>query len=158
MLGGEIDVSELSQFIYLDICALNRPFDDQEQMRIRLETGAVLLILGHIRTRSIQLVVSPVHLKEALATPDLSRREHILALLREFGVEIDVDSRQVRQRAQHLLQWGLGVADAAHVAYAELSGSDFVTVDDRLIRQLQRTRLNIWSGTPIAYCDKENLR
>lgn len=99
MLGGEIDVSELSQFIYLDICAVNSPFDDQEQMRIRLETGVASLILGHIRTCSIQLVVSPVHLKEALATPDLSRREHILALLREFGVQIDVDSRQVRQRS-----------------------------------------------------------
>jgi len=158
MAGGEIDVSESARFIYLDICALNRPFDDQDQIRIRLETDAVLLILSHVRTRSIRMAVSPVHIKEATATPDLSRREHVLALLSEFGAEIDVDSGQVRQRVQHLLQSGFGVADAAHAAYAELSGSDFVTVDDRLIRQLQRTRLNIWSGTPTAYCDKENLR
>ena len=31
--------------IYLDVCCLNRPFDDQTQDRIRLETKAVLLIL-----------------------------------------------------------------------------------------------------------------
>ena len=31
MAGGEIDVSESARFIYLDICALNRPFDDQDQ-------------------------------------------------------------------------------------------------------------------------------
>ncbi len=32
--------------IYLDVCCLNRPFDDQRQDRIRLEADAVLLILG----------------------------------------------------------------------------------------------------------------
>lgn len=31
--------------IYLDVCCLNRPFDDQTQERIRLEAEAVLLIL-----------------------------------------------------------------------------------------------------------------
>jgi len=31
--------------IYLDVCCLNRPFDDQTQDRICLETKAVLLIL-----------------------------------------------------------------------------------------------------------------
>ena len=29
--------------IYLDVCCLNRPFDDQTQERIRLESEAVLL-------------------------------------------------------------------------------------------------------------------
>ena len=31
--------------IYLDVSCLNRPFDDQAQVRIRLEAEAVLLIL-----------------------------------------------------------------------------------------------------------------
>lgn len=33
--------------IYLDACCINRPFDDQIQDRIRLESEAVLLVLGH---------------------------------------------------------------------------------------------------------------
>ena len=32
--------------VYLDVCALCRPFDDQAHMRIRLETEAVQLILA----------------------------------------------------------------------------------------------------------------
>jgi hypothetical protein len=32
--------------VYLDICALKRPFDDQTQPRIRLETDAVLELLA----------------------------------------------------------------------------------------------------------------
>jgi hypothetical protein len=31
--------------IYLDVSCLNRPFDDQGQVRIRLETEAVTIIL-----------------------------------------------------------------------------------------------------------------
>jgi hypothetical protein len=34
--------------IYLDTCCLNRPFDDQRQARIRLESEAVTLILEKI--------------------------------------------------------------------------------------------------------------
>ena len=32
--------------IYLDNCVLNRPFDDQSQERIRLETEAIVLLLS----------------------------------------------------------------------------------------------------------------
>ncbi|BAY02118.1 hypothetical protein ACOWPH_21415 [Anabaena sp. PCC 7938] len=33
--------------IYLDVCCLNRPFDDQTQWRTRLETEAILEIINH---------------------------------------------------------------------------------------------------------------
>jgi hypothetical protein len=36
--------------LYLDVCTLCRPFDDQQQLRIRLVTDAVLLILRLIET------------------------------------------------------------------------------------------------------------
>ena len=34
--------------LYLDLCALKRPFDDQTQERIASETHAVLAIMGRI--------------------------------------------------------------------------------------------------------------
>ncbi len=36
--------------VYLDVCCLNRPFDDQRQSRIRLESEAVLLILARCKS------------------------------------------------------------------------------------------------------------
>jgi hypothetical protein len=42
-----------SRRVYLDVSALCRPFDDQAQMRIRLETDAVLLILSHVRSKNL---------------------------------------------------------------------------------------------------------
>ena len=144
--------------IYLDVCALNRPLDDQSQMRIRLEADAVSLILSHVRAHTLQMVVSPVHLSEASANPDLTKREHVQVLLKDVGVEVTVDMAQARSRAEQLLKLGLGAADAAHVTFAELAGCDFVTVDDRLLRQLRRFGARVWFGAPTSYCDKEDLR
>jgi len=143
--------------VYLDMCALNRPLDDQNQMRIRLEADAVSLILSHVRTQTICLLVSPVHRNETAASPDMAKRTHMQLLLAEIGTEMVADVSQARRRAEHLYQFGLGPADAAHVAFAELGGCDFVTVDDRLLRQLSRVGPGIWFGTPMAYCDREEL-
>ena len=41
--------------IYIDVCALCRPFDEQEYMRIRLETEAVNLILSKVRDGNYML-------------------------------------------------------------------------------------------------------
>jgi len=50
--------------IYIDVCALSRPFDNQEFMRIRLETEAVNLILSNVKAGNYKLLVSTVHIKE----------------------------------------------------------------------------------------------
>ena len=46
--------------IDLDVCCLNRPFDDQRQDRIRLAAEAVLLILGRCEVGAWQWVSSAV--------------------------------------------------------------------------------------------------
>ncbi len=44
--------------VYLDNCAFNRPFDDQSQIRIRLESEAKLYIQEKIEKKEIELVWS----------------------------------------------------------------------------------------------------
>ena len=44
--------------IYLDNCCFNRPFDDQVQIRIRLETEAKLVIQDEIRAGTYLLAWS----------------------------------------------------------------------------------------------------
>ena len=124
--------------VYLDVCTLCRPFDDQTHIRIRLETEAVQLILSHVRLGALTCVVSPVHDIEIDAITDFTERTYLQALLRQIGVAVDVDRATVRARAEYLSDQGVGVADAAHLAFAEAAGADFVTTDDRLVRQCQR--------------------
>ncbi len=83
--------------VYLDMCALNRPLDDQNQMRIRLEADAVSLILSHVRAQTICLLVSPVHRNETAANPDMAKRTHMQLLLAEIGTEMVADVSQARQ-------------------------------------------------------------
>lgn len=44
--------------VYHDICCFNRPFDDQSQLRVRLEAEAKLSIQEKIRAGSIKLAWS----------------------------------------------------------------------------------------------------
>jgi len=41
--------------LYLDVCCLNRPFDDQSQDRIRLEAEAVRVILNALPRSGLAL-------------------------------------------------------------------------------------------------------
>lgn len=155
MSTGERDVPKR---IYLDVCALCRPFDDQQQVRIRLETSAVELILTHVRNRQLELIVSPAHFVEINAIPDLEERQQLILLLRQIGTEIEFDFGSARRRAEALSLQGLGVADAAHLAFAEQAQAEFITVDDKLLKQSVRTKSVVWCGTPPALCEKEELQ
>ena len=59
--------------IYLDVCCLNRPFDDQRQDRIRLEAEAVLSILGRCEAGTWQWLSSAVVEAEVNNTPSRER-------------------------------------------------------------------------------------
>ncbi len=79
-------------------------------------------------------------------------------MLHRIGDRASLDLARARQRAEMWVQQGLGPADAAHLACAEQVGADFVTCDDRLLRQCRRIRPGVWCGTPAAFCEKEDLR
>lgn len=135
-----------------------RPFDDQQQVRIHLETSAVELILAHIRYGEIELIVSPVHEVEIDAIDEVEERQQLLLLLKQLGTSFKFDLPAVRERARQLAAQGLGMADAAHLAFAEAAQAEFVTVDDRLVKRCRRIKPAVWCGMPPAYCEKENLR
>ncbi len=44
--------------VYLDNCVFNRPFDDQSQIRIKLETEAKFYIQALIKQRQLVLIWS----------------------------------------------------------------------------------------------------
>jgi len=65
----------------------------------------------------------------------------------------------VRMRTRQWMGRGLSVADAAHLAFAEAAGADFVSCDDRLLRRATRSgKTRVWVGDPVAFCLKEDLR
>lgn len=57
---SEIRMSDQTTKIYLDVCCLQRPFDDQTQPRVRLEAEAIKLILGRVEQGEFEWLTSEV--------------------------------------------------------------------------------------------------
>ena len=148
----------MPKLIYLDVCALSRPFDDQGFMRIRLETEAVNLILSKVKEGKFSLLVSSAHDVEIRAIDDAVERIKLQTVINEMGVRTKGDLRKMRARTEELVRLGFGAGDAAHLAFAEFHSAEFVTCDDRVIRKSLRHKIGVWCGNPVSFCEKEGLR
>lgn len=121
--------------IYMDVCCLNRPFDDQTQERIRLESEAVLAILYRCQMGEWELVGSEAIDLEISKIPDDDKREKVEILYSIAKTKIEVDE-EVEKRASELEKLNFKAFDALHVACAEKAGADvMLTTDDRLLRK-----------------------
>jgi predicted nucleic acid-binding protein len=144
--------------LYLDICTLCRPFDDQSQMRIRLETNAYYLILQALQDARYAMVVSPVHFEEANAISDAEERREIVVVLERLGTAAECDMAATRARAEDLHSRKFGIADAAHVAFAEAAADFFISCDDRLVRKCRREKVTVTAMNPVEFTITEDLK
>jgi len=120
-------------------------------IKIRYESVwrlAVDLILSHVRSGDLQLVLSSVHDVEIAAISYLEEQRQLELTLEQIGIRPNFDLMQARQQAEALTAQDVGVADAAHLAFAEQAEADFVTCDDRLLRHCHRIGIKVWAGTP----------
>ena len=141
--------------LYLDVCFLCRPFDDQNQLRIRLETDAMLLILKRIENGLDRAIISPVHYKEVSAIRETSERLEMESLLSRLDKPCEYDLNQARHRAEALIDMGFGIADAAHVAFAEQAAEFFITCDDKLLKRCAQAGLRIVAVSPLEFIARE---
>ena len=119
--------------IYLDVCCLNRPFDDQTQDRIHLEAEAILSILNHSQTAGWSVIGSDAIDYEISKMPDNDKllMVQILSTMHDAHVKVDAG---VERRAVELKRAGLKSLDALHVACAEKGKADILlTTDDNLL-------------------------
>jgi predicted nucleic acid-binding protein len=129
--------------VYLDTSVYNRPFDDQTQPRIWLETLAFAVILQMVEAGSVELVTSSMLDYENSRNPFRLRRNWVAHCSRLANWRHKVDEL-IKQRGEVLEQQGLKAIDALHVACAEAAGSEyFLTCDDQLIRRYQSKKLDV---------------
>ena len=121
--------------VYFDVCCLNRPFDDQNQARIRLEAEAVLMALTRCEAGDWEWIGSEVIDFEIKQTPDPERRRRTQVLASHAHRCVLVGMAEV-ERAQQFEAWSMSAFDALHLACAESGGADiFLTTDDQLLRK-----------------------
>jgi predicted nucleic acid-binding protein len=124
--------------IYLDLCAIQRPLDTPNQVRIALEAEAVLGIIRFSDVEEVELLSSEALLYEGEQSALPIRKEHtraVLAKARSFVIATEKE----RLRAENLIKFGIKPLDALHLALAEAGNADyFCTCDDKLLQHAKR--------------------
>ena len=139
--------------VYLDVCCLNRPFDDQSQPRIRVETEAVIIILAQIDLGEVEWVSAEPIEQEISHTLEPDRRNRVAEILTRASHRIDIDDA-VAMRARDLEARGFRAFDALHLACAERAGAAvFLTTDDRLLSRARRVakQLRVRALNPVDW-------
>jgi predicted nucleic acid-binding protein len=139
--------------IYLDVCCLNRPFDDQRQDRIRLEAEAVLLILGRCDVGTWQWVSRAVVEEEVSQTPSHERRSRVWNMLNGAHDTVALTDTAIA-RAIVLKAMGFRTYDALHLSCAEEAMVNvFLTTDDRVLRLATRhtEQLRVRVANPLVW-------
>ena len=144
--------------LYLDVCAYCRPFDNQEIVRNRLETDAFHLIMEMIKSEKYLAIISPIHLQEVEAIENRQERIEILTLFERLEIVTKFDKKTIRARAEELHALKFGIADAAHIAFAEAQADIFISCDMKLLKKCQRHNITIETINLVEFSIREDLR
>lgn len=118
--------------IYFDNCCLQRPLDDKSQLRIQLESEAILAVLGLCESGTVGIVSSEILEIEQNQNPNPQQRAYVEEILAQAKGFIQVDNR-ITQHAKELEAAGFKAMDALHLACAEAEQVDyFCSCDDRV--------------------------
>jgi len=121
--------------VYLDNCCFNRPYDNQTQVEIHIETQAKLHIQGQIINNEYDLVWSPVLEYENSENPFEIRREAIIEWKNIAKHHAVIDDKTI-EKVNELEKTGIKPKDAAHLACALSVSTDyFVTTDKGLLNK-----------------------
>jgi len=118
--------------IYMDVCCLCRPFDDQMTGRIRREATAVQEIIRRCDAQEFSLVTSEVIEEELSKIPDIGKRLRVGKIISVAKESILID-KGIISRMHELIILGGDAMDSLHIACAERAGAVLLTTDDGLI-------------------------
>lgn len=126
--------------IYLDLCAIQRPLDTPNQVRIILESEAVLGIITFCDIGKIELLSSEALVYEGEQSALPIRQEHTRSVLSKAKTRLAVSENE-KTRAAALITFGIRPLDALHLALAEAGNADyFCTCDDMLLSRAKRVK------------------
>jgi hypothetical protein len=79
--------------IYLDNCCYNRPFDDQTQARIAVETQAKLIIQSLVKMQKLDLIWSFALIYENELNPHINKKNTIRNFAKNAKIRVHKNAR-----------------------------------------------------------------
>jgi predicted nucleic acid-binding protein len=136
--------------IYLDNCSYNRPFDDQNQVKIYLESVAKLHVQADIRGGKHILVWSYMSDYENNSSPYDEKRKAI-AVWKDIAVEFCPPSNDILELGRKFMALGLKEKDSLHIACAVKSGCEYFITTDKKVLNKSRNISEIQVIDPIRF-------
>ena len=132
--------------VYLDNCCFNRPFDDQSQIRIFLETQAKIHIQNLIISERLEFAYSYMSVFENSKNPNKDISKIISDFFAHATIFVDYDKEEVVGKlSEKIIIQGVKNKDAIHMACAIEAGCNyFLTTDDVILKR--------YSGNDIRVC------
>ena len=122
--------------VYLDNCCYNRPFDEQDQLSVRLETMAKLAVQLLMATGGVEYAWSDILTLEVSHNPSRQRRQRIMAWRQGAVVDV-ISDNAVLARGRTFQTLGVKPKDALHLASAIEAGCDwFLTTDRGILKKV----------------------
>ena len=137
--------------VYFDNCCYNRPFYDQQHVRVFLETQAKLHIQEQIKNKEIELAVSFISRYENNENPDIAGGISIMNFFRRAAIYISSENYDaIFYKAGELIKKNIKMKDALHLSCAIKANCDyFLTTDDKLIKRYNEKEIIVCN--PITF-------
>lgn len=138
--------------IYLDNCCYNRPFDDQTQERIHLESEAILTVLQRGQAGIYKIVGSSILELEMERMHDAMKKQRVKDLYKITNMHICY-TEEIKFRSQEIMRLSkIRTFDSLHIAAAEAAKADAVlTTDDKLEKMAEKLDLNVKVMNPLKF-------
>ncbi|MCL1820961.1 MAG: PIN domain-containing protein [Oscillospiraceae bacterium] len=136
--------------IYLDNCCYNRPFDEQDQNLIILETEAKLIIQSKIKKGIHSLVWSFMLDSENDDNPSEEKRE-VIKPWKMIASEYCSASPDILEKAKEYMKFGLKHKDAIHLACAVKQKCDYLITTDKKFNNKNGLIQDMKIVNPIAF-------
>ena len=140
--------------IYLDNCCYNRPFDEQTQLKVRLETITKLAVQLLMATRVVEYVWSKTLDYEISFNPFPKRRATIM-WWKEWAAEYVETTEEIIRRGEEIERFGIKPKDALHLASAEKAHCDMFLTTDKGIFEKISTLGRMKIVTPVKFITEE---
>jgi hypothetical protein len=119
--------------LYLDTCCYNRPFDDQTDDKIHMESESIISIIKLFSKKQIEILGSEIIDYEISKISDIIKQQKVMEISTIVKIKLLIDDK-AEERALFLESLGFKAFDALHIAIAEINKLDiFISTDKKII-------------------------
>jgi predicted nucleic acid-binding protein len=141
--------------IYMDNCCYNRPYDDQENPKVVVETLAKLYIQERVLKHELDLVWSYI-LKYENSQNSIESKRDAIAQWESLSVEFVEKSSPAVALASEVAATGVHPADSLHIACAITAKCDCIITVDKRMAKYQDSRIIVCNPVDFIILEAEN--